>query len=220
VTDTDPTFESVQFDVQTLIALVRVSRELVEDSVNIDAILGRAFAQALSLELDRVALIGSGTAPEPQGLRTLTNVNEVSLGTNGAAITNYDEILDAIQLMDEDNAEDPTAAIMAPRTATTIAKFAATDNQPLQRPPSIASLRFFKTTQIPIDETQGTASDASHITLGNFRRLMIGMRTSLRIELLRERYADAFQFGFLAFLRADVQVEHPESFARVIGIIP
>ena len=36
----------------------------------------------------------------------------------------------------------------------------------------------------------------------------------------KERYVDNFQFAFLAFLRADVQLAHAESFSMVERIIP
>ena len=38
--------------------------------------------------------------------------------------------------------------------------------------------------------------------------------------LLRERFAENMQYGFLAHLRMDVAVAHPESFCKLIGIIP
>lgn len=50
--------------------------------------------------------------------------------------------------------------------------------------------------------------------------MMVGVRSQIVIEVLRERYADFYQFGFLAHLRADIQVEHGESFAMVQAILP
>ena len=38
--------------------------------------------------------------------------------------------------------------------------------------------------------------------------------------VLRERYADNYQYGFLVHMRTDVAVEHAESFAQLIGVIP
>src|SRR5688572_1725037 len=46
---------------------------------------------------------------------------------------------------------------------------------------------------------------------------MIGIRTSLRIEVLRELHAGNMQYGFLAHLRAAVRLAHPESFSIVTG---
>ena len=50
--------------------------------------------------------------------------------------------------------------------------------------------------------------------------MIVGIRHNTIVEVLRERYADNFQFGFLAHTRVDVQVEHPESFAMISGISP
>lgn len=219
-TDTDPSFDSVTFDCQTLVSLVRISRELIEDSLNIEQALTTAFERVLSGELDRVALFGTGTAPEPRGVINTTGIGTISMGTNGAQISNYDPLLDALQTLQVANAADPTAAIMAPRTSTTIAKLKDTTNQPLAKPEALRNLPFLVTSRVPINDTQGTATNASRIVTGDFSDLMVGIRTAFRIEILRERYAENFQYGFLAHLRADIQLARPASFCEVRGIIP
>ena len=217
----DPVFEALTFTPQTLAAgPVRASRQLLQDSLNIESALENAFIQALALEVDRVALRGSGTSPEPRGLRSMTGVNEISMGVNGAAMTTYDTLIDARQLILAANGPEPTSAIMATRTDTTIAKYKDTTNQPLNRPEALRNVTFRATTQVPVNETQGSASNASTVYMGGFDELFVGIRSALRIEVLKERYADNLQYGFIAWLRADVQVAHAASFARVIGIIP
>ena len=90
-----------------------------------------------------------------------------------------------------------------------------TTNQPLRRPPIIENLPFLTTSSI--SDAVGTPC-TTYSVLGDFKRLMIGMRTSLRIEVLKERYAEYFQYGFLVFLRADVQAEHDEAFCQITNI--
>lgn len=221
ITDSDPTFGNIQLTPRTLLALVKVSRELLEDSVNVESALINALTQSLSLELDRAALFGSGTAPELKGLTKYTNVGQVSMGTNGAQLTNWDKVIDAVNEILIDNGAEPNAMVMAPRTWAAIAKFKDTTGAPLAPPPALAKVQRLVSTAVPIAETQGTASNASEIILGDWRELMIGMRAEVRVEILKERFsADAFQVGFLAYLRADVAPAHEESFARLIGIIP
>lgn len=203
-----------------MIALIRASRELVEDAQGLEETLNNAFARALALKLDLAALRGTGTAPEPRGLFNTTGVNEVSMGTNGAQLTNWDKIVDAYQAVRDDNHEPNGALVLAPRTAATIAKMKDTTNQPLRRPPDLEDAQILSTTQVGIADTQGTATNASAIYLGDWPQLMIGMRTNLTIEVLRERYSDNHQMGFVAALRADVQLAHPEAFARIVEIIP
>ena len=57
VAESDPTFSAVVLAPKTLAVIVRASRELIEDSLNIENGLTTALAGALSAELDRVALV-------------------------------------------------------------------------------------------------------------------------------------------------------------------
>lgn len=218
--ESNPTFGRVIFRARTLTALVKCSRELLEDSANINEALTNAFAQAMALELDRVALIGTGADPEPQGIKGRPGVGSVSMGTNGAQLTSWDKILDALQTVQTANANDLTAAILHPRTGRAINGFKDTTNQPLQRPKAVEDLPLLSSTQVRIDDLQGSASNASRITLGDFTELMVGVRSELRIDILRERFAEFHQYAFIAHLRGDIQTAHDESFCEVVGVIP
>jgi HK97 family phage major capsid protein len=215
-----PTFERVRFTPQSLAVVVQASFELLEDSVNLNQAISQAFAGAFAVELDRVALLGTGTPPQPHGIAGTTNVGNVSMGTNGAALTNYDPIVNAIQALLTANAAMPTAAVMAPRTLTKAALLKDTLGQPMRRPDLIANLPFLPTTSVPITQIQGTSSVASEIIVGDFTQLMIGIRTTLRIQILKELYLPSSgQIGFLADLRADIQLRHPQSFCEVVGVL-
>ena len=225
-TASDPTFAGVVFVPKTLRALVRASRELVEDSINIEQALMKMFIGSMSVELDRAALYGSGSGAEPTGVKNMTGIGSVSYGTNGNPMleaTIYPAILDNMYEVDVDNAGPNNALIMAPRTLRDLNKLqetTATSRQPLQAPEVIANLPKLQTTSIPINETQGTSVISSTILAGRWDNLFIGMRTKLRVEVLKERYADSFQLGFLAYLRADIQAAHVEAFAELVDIEP
>lgn len=220
ITESDPTFEAVTFTPRSLAVLVRVSRELLDDSMNIDQALTMAFAGAMAVEVDRVSLIGTGTAPEPRGIFNQTNVNSVSMGTNGAQLSNYSKILDCLYEIQLDNSADPTAMVMHPRTWRTIQGFADSTGQPLQPPPALVGLPSLVTTSVPITQTQGTGTNCSTIITGDFSQLLIGVRQELRIEVIRELFAQNHQYAFVAHLRMDVAVAHPESFCKLVGILP
>lgn len=220
VAESDPTFGRVVFQPRSLAVHVIVSEELLQDSVNIESALQNALSNALALEVDRAALFGSGTAPQPLGLFNMAGINTVSMGTNGAAITDYAPVLDAVEDLQEANAGEVSAAIMAPRTLRTFNGLTDTTGQPLRRPQSLDGLPMLETTQVPTDQTQGTADNASSILLGDFSGLVLGFRQRLRIEVLRELHRGNLQVGFIAHLRMDVQAWHEESFARITGVIP
>ncbi|MBE3589871.1 MAG: phage major capsid protein [Firmicutes bacterium] len=116
------------------------------------------------------------------------------------------------------NAPEPTYYVMAPRTETQLAKLKDSTGQPLRRPDTLAQARFVASTIVPVNETHGTATGATRIITGDFSQVLVGVRTALRVEVLRERYADALQYGFLAWLRMDAALAHPDAFAQVVGI--
>lgn len=216
----DPTFEKVEFVAKSLAVLVKVPRELMEDAVNLNEALMGSFAGAMAVEVDRVALFGSGTNPEPRGLYTTTGVSSVEMAANGAALANWGKVLDTLLELQNANAPDPSAMVMAPRTWRTIAGFVDTTNQPLRAPEAIAPIPRMTTKNVPVNQTQGSATNASCIVIGDFSQLMLGVRTALRVEVLRERYAENHQLAFVAHLRMDVQVAKPKAFAILKGIIP
>ncbi|BAZ94298.1 capsid-like protein [Thiohalobacter thiocyanaticus] len=219
--DSTPTFAGIRFQAKTLIGLVKLSRELLEDSMNIESAILNSFGKSLALEVDRVALVGSGAGNEPLGIVNTSGIGLVSQPTpDGFPLYAWDSFFDAMYELQQDNAGPPTAAIMHPRTWRDIYSMKDGEGQPLRRPDPLVDLPFLTTTQIPIDDSYGSATDATKMIMGDFNSLMIGVRTGLQIDVLRERYAENYQYGFLASMRVDVALETPESFAVVEGITP
>jgi HK97 family phage major capsid protein len=125
-----------------------------------------------------------------------------------------------LQTLEQATIDAATGWIMAPRTKFTLAGLTATDGQPLNAPSVVAEIPTLSTSKIPIDQDQGTSSDASTIFVGDFRQLMVGVRSELRVDVLTERYADTMEIGFIAHTRLDVQIAQPAHFAEIVGIIP
>ncbi|MFD9909409.1 phage major capsid protein [Streptomyces sp. NPDC059063] len=217
ITAADMTFDSVTFTARSLNRLVTMSVELFEDSdPSASNVIANSFAQQIALEMDRVALRGSGTSPEPRGVLNTAGVTSTSHGANGAAITNYDFHLDAVGAVRNNNFE-PSYHIQAPRTNTSLSKLKeATTNAYLQPPTSM--LPMLPTKQVPVNLTVGTSTDCSEIYTADWSQLGIGIRTEFRIEFLRERYADNGQVAFLAWLRGDIQVFQPSAFVVDVGV--
>lgn len=220
VAESDPTFSQVALVPKTLAVMFKVSRELLQDSVNIDMAIEMALVGAFAAQLDAAVFYGTGSSSQPTGIKNISGIGSVEMGTNGAALADYSQILTALQTLEDANGGMATALCMAPRTKYALANLQDTTNQPMQAPALVSQVPILSSTNFPVDETQGTATDASTILLGDFSRCLIGVRSELRIEVLRERYADNYQFGILAAMRADVAVEQPASFVELIGITP
>ena len=195
--------------------LVRVSRELIEDSLNLETELPRLLSAALATELDRVALLGSGTPPEPRGIASTVGIGTTALG---GGLVAYSPLVTARTGILSANAGAVSAIIMHPRDEGTLVGLTASDGQPLMAPEALRMIPMLTTTAIPTDG--GAGSNESTIIEGNFSHLLIGMRAQIRVEILRERFSDNLQYGFLAHLRADVAVEHAGAFHTITGITP
>ncbi len=220
VAESVPSLEAVNFVPRSLGLIVKSSRELAEDAPNFAEMVETTIANAFAGEVDRVALVGTGTAPQPRGIVNVAGIGAVSMGTNGAALANYTRLLDALQTYETaNNAVAPSAAILHPRTMRAVRGMADSTGQPLRRPEGV-DFPMLSTTSMPITETQGTANNASSIVLGDFSQLMIGVRTTLQVYPLQQAFASTAQIGFLCLLRVDVQVAQPTSFVRIAGIIP
>lgn len=218
VAESAPTFRNIVLTPRSLSFYTKISRELLADGVNIDAAIYEVIAQAFAKEIDRAGLMGSGTAPEPRGLRNIVGINAINSGANGAALAGYSKLFEATQAILEANAAMPSAAIMSPRSRVKIGSLAATDGQPLQVPPMLSGLNMLTTSQIPNNLTVGTSADCSEIYLGDFSKLVLGMREQLSIQVMEEAFADYGQIGFMCHVRMDVAALYPSAFAVVTGV--
>lgn len=208
VSTSDMTFSPISFTPKTLGVIVTASRELVEDSLNLQTAIMTSLSKSFAAEIDRAALIGSGTSNQPKGVSLMSGVGSVSMGTNGLAPTNFDQLVQAVGTLRTANASDPTAYICHPRTDQEYNLLKDSQNRPLIPPDVVGRIPRLVTSKLSITETQGSANTASRIIMGNFADLVIGIRHQVSIELLREKYADVLQYGFLCFARIDVAALH------------
>lgn len=214
ITASDATLDRVRFTARTLPALVKVSRELAEDAPNVGKVVRQGIAGAIGAELTRVALRGSGVAPEPLGIRNQTGVELFAFGANGGPLT-IDALIDRVIAIRTANAE-PTGIVWHPRTSGGMTKLAkTTDGAYFPLPSPLAELGKFTSTTVPANLAKGTGTNLAEVYFGDWPQLLIGLRSSLRIEPLRERFADDGDIGFLAWMRADVQLEHGAAFSVI-----
>ena len=220
VAESDPTFRAVVATPRSLAFYFKVSRELLADGANIESALIVAIAQSFARELDRVALLGSGTAPEPRGLKNTTNVLSVANGANGAALSSYANIFSALQATLQVDAPLSTAAIMSPRSLVKLGGLTDSTGQPLQKPDMLKEMQFLATSQVPNTLTVGTSADCSEIYVGDFTRMVFMMREFMSIQKLDQAFATTGQIAFIGHVRADIAVQYPKAFAVVSGVRP
>ncbi len=220
ITNSDATFGRVSMAPKSLAVLCRVSRELLEDSLNIGTALPDIIAKAMAAELDRVCLFGSGSGAEPQGLLMLSSLPEIALDDQltDHAKGAFGPLIAARGLLLAANSAEPTAFIMNPREDETYVGLRNGNGDPVKAPDKIARIPQLVSTVVP--KTGGVGTNESSIIAGDFTKMLVGIRNTLRIEVLKERYADYHQYGFIAHMRATVAVEQIAAFAAITGILP
>ncbi len=216
----DPTFRAITTTPRSLAFQVKVSRELLADAPNMEEALRLAIAQSFARELDRVGLLGTGTAPEPRGVLNTAGIQSVTNGANGAALAGYANIFSAAQAILQADAPMPTAAVMSPRSLIKLGGLLDTTNQPLRIPGMLEPVKMIATSQISNTLTVGTSADCSQIFVGDFTNLFFMMRESLSVQMLNELYAGTGEIGFACHMRVDVVLAYPAAFAAVTGVRP
>ncbi len=227
ITASDATFDNVTLTAKTMNSLVIGSVEWFQDAQNANQVVTNAIAQAMALQIDKVALYGGTNvggvdltaATNPVGVlaNVTTNASSSILGnaTNGTTQTTgsfWNEILDLIYTPADFN-EKPNALLWNSKLARMYAKAYDTTGQPLQAPADVSSLQRYVTNQIP-SYTQGTmTSVATDAFCGDWSQLLVGQRLEMTLQVLTERYADNGQIGILATWRGDVGVARPRAFS-------
>jgi HK97 family phage major capsid protein len=221
--ETDVRFESVQLYPKPLGCVVDISEELVQDGANAAAQIENVLVAAIADQLDRSLFVGI-TDEFPgrtfHGIIDDPDVNTVDMGSSApAAATAFDEIIDAIQLVEEANGM-PDVHILSPRTWGQYGKLKDTQNQPIQMPAAVAALRHLRTTQVPTD--LGAGSDESVSVVGNFRSgfVILGIRNAFKVEVSREA-GNAFEnLGrkVRVWGRADMAIGRPSHLSLIENI--
>jgi HK97 family phage major capsid protein len=209
IAESNPTFEALNLVAKNAGCLVRLSRELVEDSPMMMAQeIGNILVRSLAAQIDAWGLNGIG-GTEPEGAYLMTDSAETSVG----AIDWLDISKAATHLRDLNY--EPTAAIMSPKNyealfASEVGDGATTPRGWLNSPPTLEGLQFLQTSANPNDR----------ILIGDFSRMVMGMRQAPLVE--------ATSVGGTAFERHQVLVKitvrfdfgllHPAAFRKLSDI--
>jgi HK97 family phage major capsid protein len=202
------TFGSMVLGAHTLRTKVKLSQELVEDATpDGAAAIERELIAAFALEVDRVALFGTGTDPQPRGIKNTAGV--LTTAAVGAP-ANYDFLAAAVAAIRGEN-HNPNAYVLSAGAAGALDQLKATDNQPMQQPASVAGLTPFVTNLVAGTGDAFTAEWA---------QLVIGFRNQIgvRIRTIDASLAEDFSVEVVAWWRGDVGLIDPKAFHVASGI--
>lgn len=219
LTDGAFTFETGVLDAYSAFLYTTASIEALEDVVNLEGIINSTFARQLALQFDKSGLGGAGT-DQPLGIGRMTHalhrVNEI---TGVGEPTSYLPFVRGAGMVMA-SFHTPSAVMMPTDVWTDLQCLTeTTTGQPLNPPRAYEKLTEYVSDMLPQD--LGTGEDEMAAIVGDFTKLLVGMRTELTLEV--SRTGTGFKRGLVeirGYCRFGTLIEDPTAFCVLSGITP
>lgn len=215
--------KQVTFTPSTTGAYVDVSRRALMVARTLEQDTIDDLLSAIAVELDRVAMNGSGANAQPLGLAQNPNIPVAAIGTNGGAPT---RALLASMLQTVANANADAGALAWATTPNGRYKLQTTEKAsgtgrylwdddtigPLNLPAAVSN-------NLPSSITKGSGTNLSALIFGNWNDLAVA--TWGAVDVLVNPYLQSATgyFRVTAFLDADVQLRHNASFVKCMDMV-
>ncbi|NQU44002.1 phage major capsid protein [bacterium] len=218
ITASDPTFTQASLEAKTMGILVKLPRELWDDSVILENALTDSISTAAANRMDYEALLGDGTGSTPTGIASTGSILTAALGTTPT----YATFRTAMAALLDANADpDKLSAIYNSSVWAIYDGLQDGAQNPQAAPYSWQRAKHFVSNQIP--STLGTGAQTD-IFLGQFDHLGIGIRTNLELRAF-EAGSDAstdavanFEIWLRAIVRYDIVLLRPGLFYCQTGV--
>ncbi len=218
----DPGFSSLEAIPRKLAHRVTdISNEVIDDSEpSIVDVLNAHLVAMLALKLDLGIFEGNQAADADsiKGIKYVTGIQTLSMGTNGAAVANYDAFIRAVGKLRAANVPGPYAIAAHPDVLTELELLKNADGQQLAVPANFPPI--YTSSQLSTTETQGSSNTARSAYVYAPAQVVLVRRLDAEIELDRSRLFDKDASEMRGKARADLIVPNPTAVVRITGITP
>lgn len=222
VTESQQTIGQVALTPKTVGALTEYTRKLLlQSSVDIEAFVRADLAAVTALALDLAALEGSGAGAEPTGVRNVSGIGSVAIGTNGGAPT-WAKVVDLETEVSQDNADVGALAYITNakvRGKCKTTEKASNTGQFIWENGTEAGVGVlngypaYVSNQAPSNISKGTGTNLSVMYFGNWADLIIGMWSGLDVLVDPYTHSASGTVRIVVHQDVDIAVRHAESFA-------
>ena len=209
-TESNPTFDQKTIDAYKLTDLIKISTELLEDSMfDLEDYIAKEFAYAFGVAEEQAFCVGTGSG-QPTGLFT-KNGGEVGVTAASATAITADEIINLIYSLKAPYRKN-AKFLMNDATVSALRKLKDNNGQYLWQPSVQAGqpdrLLGYEIYTSPYVPT--LAAGAYAIAFGDFHNYWIADRTGRTMQRLNELYSTTGQVGFVGTERVDGKIILPE----------
>ena len=212
IPESDDTFGQVSLGAYKLATMIKVSEELMSDSVfDLESYIAQGFAGRIGNREEEAFITGDGSG-KPTGFLADTGGGQIGVTANGAAAITLDEVLDLYYSLKAPYRRKATF-VMNDATIKAIRKLKDGNGQYLWQPSvkeatpdTILSRPLVTSAYMPTIE-----AGAKTMAFGDFSYYWIAERQGRVFKRLNELYAQTGQVGFLATQRVDGKLILPEA---------
>jgi HK97 family phage major capsid protein len=205
-TESNPTFDQKSIDAFKLTDLVKVSIELLQDSMfSLETYIAGEFARAFGVAEEQAFCVGTGTG-QPTGIFTVSG-GQVGVTAGSATTVTVDNIIDLIYALKSPYRRN-AAFLMKDVTVSSLRKLKDSNGVYLWQP-SVQAGQPDRLLGYPIHTSPyvpAVAAGALPIAFADFSNYWIADRMGRTVQRLTELYAGNGQVGFIATERVDGKV--------------
>ena len=210
-------FDAATLDSKSAWLRTSLTIELVEDGIDVDGAVTRAFAAQLAETFDMAALVGDG-ANMPLGLAICNHTQDrVHESLAVGSLTSFSPFIEAAGRVLASH-HTPTSVILPPSAWTTLNTILDKDDNPVQVPRAYSRMGEYVSSHLAHVPLADPGVGAC--VVGDFSKLVVGLRTAITIEVSRDA-GDAFAKGAVeirAYSRFDILLLDPTAFCVMKGV--
>ena len=212
IPESDDSFGQVSIGAYKLGTLIKVSEELLNDSVfNLESYISREFARRIGNKEEESFFGGDGSG-KPTGILAATGGAQLGVTTAGATAITLDEVLDLFYSLKAPY-RNKAVFVMNDSTVKAIRKLKDSQGQYLWQPSiqagtpdTILNRPLYTSSYVP-----AIAAAAKTVAFGDFSYYWVADRQGRVFKRLNELYAATGQVGFIATQRVDGKLILPEA---------
>lgn len=221
------TSDGILFTPKTVGATCDLTRRMAKSgSPDFDAYVLAGLASAISVEVDRVGLAGTGASNQPTGLLYDSNVSAFSLGTNGGAISRAN-VIEMERQLGAANADSAAGASLAFVTSPNgRAKLRAAESSTgnagkwlWDNDDFILNYPAHATSNMPSNLSKGTGTGLSGLIYGNWADFIVNLFSPIDLFVDPSSLSLSGGLRLTAFQDIDCKVGHPASFLRIVDFL-
>ena len=206
VTESNPTFEQKTIDAFKLTDLVKVSLELLQDSMfDLESYIAAEFARAFGVAEEEAFCVGTGTG-QPTGIFTAQG-GVIGVTAGSATAITVDNLIDLVYALKSPYRRN-AAFLMKDITVSALRKLKDNNGAYLWQP-SVQAGQPDRLLGYPLYTSPyapAAAANTLPIAFGDFSNYWIADRMGRTVQRLNELYAGNGQVGFIATERVDGKV--------------